>query len=101
MERDLFDGLGDLGADTVAGKESGSDRRGDGGEGPGNEECIRVTVCGGGEDMSRASSESATKELGSHDQLRNHGQKEREREREIRKKVIGNKSRLYSSVQNS
>jgi hypothetical protein len=86
MERDLFDGLGDLGADTVAGKESGSDRRGDGGEGPGNEGCVGVRVCGGGEDISRASSESATKELGSHDQLRKSRPKgERERERDSQK----------------
>lgn len=39
----LFDGLGDLGADTVAGEESGADSGGGGGESPsGYEGCARV-----------------------------------------------------------
>jgi hypothetical protein len=66
-ERDLFNGVGDLGADTVAGEESGSDGRGIGGEGPGYKRCEGVRVCGGGENLARAASEGASKELGSHD----------------------------------
>jgi hypothetical protein len=66
-ERDLFDGVGDLRADTVAGEESGSDGRGIGREGPGYKRSAGVRVCGGGEDLARTASEGASKELGSHD----------------------------------
>lgn len=51
--RDLFDGIGDLGADAVAGEESGADRSGSsGGEGP--------RVC------KETTSEGSSQELRSH-----------------------------------
>ena len=54
-KRNLFDGLGDLGADTVAGEESGSDGSGRERPNSGIEKRVAVKI-GGGEDLVGAAS---------------------------------------------
>lgn len=71
--RDLFDGIGDLGADAVAGEESGADRSGSsGGEGP--------RVC------KETTSEGSSQELRSHafsPRALSHAQRRRNEETKI------------------
>lgn len=50
--RNLFDGFGDLGADAVAGEESGADRSGSsGGEGEGPRVCKDATSEGSSQEL--------------------------------------------------